>query len=99
MRRKRYRLKKGARIFLLSIFSGLIIFGTSYAIVNNLINIISKSAEKQAYENKLEHLKEEEKFLRTEIEKLNDPYYILRYAAEEYLMGEENSIIFILNEE
>lgn len=61
-----------------------------------LINIFSvwkqifdKRKEKEFYTEELATLKEEEKYLKLEVDKLQDPDYVARYAREQYLYSKD----------
>ena len=48
---------------------------------------------KKQLENKIALLKEEEKILESDIQKLEDPSYVARYAREKYLYSKDGEII------
>ncbi len=50
-------------------------------------------AQKKQLENKIALLKEEEKILESDIQKLEDPSYVARYAREKYLYSKDGEII------
>lgn len=49
--------------------------------------------EKKELENRIASLKEEEKILESDIQKLEDPSYVARYAREKYLYSKDGEII------
>lgn len=55
-----------------------------------------KISEKQELEKKYATLKQQEKFHRAEIVKLNDDEYVAKIARNEYFLSEEGEIIFKL---
>ena len=50
-------------------------------------------AQKKQLENKIALLKKEEKILESDIQKLEDPSYVARYAREKYLYSKDGEII------
>lgn len=50
-------------------------------------------AQKKQLEKKIALLKEEEKILESDIQKLEDPSYVARYAREKYLYSKDGEII------
>lgn len=53
--------------------------------IGNIMQINEKNKEKAQLLNKLEELKEEEKTLSDDVQKLKNPEYAARYAREKYL--------------
>lgn len=84
------------RIFFSFIVFGSIIGSLSYSFFTNVAKIIEISNEKQALNDRLNELKEEEESLNLDIKKLNDPDYVARYAREKYLYSKEGEIIIRL---
>lgn len=95
---KRKSVKKNSkkakyRIFLCFIVFGTIIASLSYSFFSNVAKIIEINNEKQALNDKLTSLKEEEEVLNSDIKKLNDPDYVARYAREKYLYSKDGELI------
>jgi len=63
------------------------------------VAIISKYQEKDALANQLVSLKEKEAQLTVDVEKLQDPEYIARYAREKYLYSKDGEVIIRMPEE
>ena len=61
--------------------------------VSNLSKIRQKNIKKEEYVKKLEELKEEEKILSDDVEKLKNPEYAARYAREKYLYSKNGEKI------
>lgn len=61
--------------------------------VSNLSKIRQKNIQKEQYVKKLEELKEEEKILSDDVEKLKNPEYAARYAREKYLYSKNGEKI------
>lgn len=53
------------------------------------IKISNIKAERKAVIERLVNLEEEEQYLKLEVEKLNDPDYVARYAREKYLFSKD----------
>ncbi len=51
--------------------------------------IFEKRKEREFYIEELANLEEEEKYLKLEVEKLQDPDYVARYAREQYLYSKD----------
>ena len=71
-------------------------FGKTLAMDNLILNVNSiykMKAQKKQLENKIALLKEEEKILESDIQKLEDPSYVARYAREKYLYSKDGEII------
>ena len=49
--------------------------------------------QKKELEDRISSLKEEEKVLESDIQKLEDPSYVARYAREKYLYSKDGEII------
>ena len=52
--------------------------------------------QKKELEDRINSLKEEEKILESDIQKLEDPSYVARYAREKYLYSKDGEIIIRL---
>ena len=49
--------------------------------------------EKETLEGKLADLEEQEEILKTDIQRLEDPEYVAKYAREKYLYSKEGELI------
>lgn len=81
------------RIFFSFIVFGTIIGSLSYSFFTNISKMIEINNEKQALNDRLVQLKEEEEVFNSDIKKLNDPDYVARYAREKYLYSKEGELI------
>lgn len=63
------------------------------------VAIITKYNENIELNEKLVSLKEKEAALSVDVEKLQDPEYIARYAREKYLFSKDDEIIIMLPED
>ena len=59
--------------------------------------LLDKREEKLFYTEELEKLKEEEAYLKVEVEKLQDPDYVARYAREQYLYSKDGEFNIRIN--
>lgn len=79
------KLRKRRRVILTSILC-LFIMGLSIvSSISNISRIREKKIEKKELMKQLEVLKEEQKILSDDVEKLKNPEYAARYAREKYL--------------
>lgn len=72
---------------------GLILSTLGYNLILNINSIYKMKAQKKQLEKKIALLKEEEKILESDIQKLEDPSYVARYAREKYLYSKDGEII------
>lgn len=86
----------------LVVFGTLSVFVIGYFIFTigfYIYNIGSLTIKKENLNNNLTELKREEKILTNEIEKLQDPAYIAKYAREHYAYSKDGEYIIKINEE
>ena len=89
---RRITKKAKRRVLLISVVT---IFLISLIFVNLFLvwnQFIIKSKEKKFYTEQLEKLKEEEAYLKVEVEKLQDPDDVARYAREQYLYSKDGEL-------
>jgi cell division protein DivIC len=60
--------------------------------------VVAKNSEAIALRNEIKHLEDEEDYLNVEVEKLNDPDYVARYAREKYLYSKDGEFTIRLPE-
>lgn len=92
--------KKDKRRFL--IYSMLIVIIISYLCVfsfNYWSKILANRKEKMELEEKYSELLKEESYLNEEINKLQDPEYVAKYAREKYSYSKDNELIIKVPEE
>ena len=77
-----------------SIIAIVYFFITLFGYIYNYINLQN---EEKNLQNELVSLKEEGKYLKLEIQKLNDPTYAIRYAKEKFLFSGEGEYVLKLN--
>ncbi len=75
------------------LFFGTIISWLSYNFFSNINQIMKMRDEKKYLQARMIELKEEEEVLKSDIQKLEDPTYIARYAREKYLYSKDGELI------
>ena len=96
---KRKVKKKARRIATFGIISLALIVFLIITIGSVLLDIIDKYKEKQSLENKLVVLQEKKKELENDVQKLEDPEYLARYAREKYFYSKEGELILRIPED
>ncbi len=66
---------------------------------NYWVQIAEKYQEKKQLEDEIVALKEKEEQLKVDVERLEDPDYVARYAREKYMYSKEGEIILRLPED
>ncbi len=80
---------------ILLIITSIVFLSTIYSTVSKYIKINNEIKEdKSSYKDKLS----EEENLKSEINKLQDPEYVARYAREKYLYSKDDEIIIKIEE-
>lgn len=97
-RKKSVKVKRNRRMLLLGFGSIVIIITMTFTIGKYWIDIIDKYKEKKVLEQKLIDLQAEEKELKLDANKLQDPDYIARYAREKYLYSKDGEFIIKIPE-
>lgn len=98
---KKSRITKASkkRLLVFGTLSLFIICYFAFTITLYIYNIGSLNIKKDNLNNNLTELKREEKILTTEIEKLQDPAYIAKYAREHYSYSKNGEYIIKINDE
>ena len=91
--KRKLTAKQRTSIFFKSIICITIIGICTILSITNIIEIGEKTKEKGELTQKLEDLKDEEKILTDDVEKLKDPEYAARYAREKYFYSKDGEII------
>lgn len=89
--------KSKRRVLLISVVT---IFLISLILVNMFSvwkQLLEKREEKIFYTKELEKLVEEEEYLKVEVQKLQDPDYVARYAREQYLYSKDGEFNIRIN--
>lgn len=86
--------KKAKRNFIIISLVYLVLgFLLIQTVVKTSIELYTKSKEKREFKEELSILKEKEEELKGQVNKLQDPDYIARYAREKYLYSKDGEII------
>ena len=88
---KRKRVKRN--FIIISIVYLILGFLLVETVVKTSIELYTKSKEKREFKEELSILKEKEEELKGQVNKLQDPDYIARYAREKYLYSKDGEII------
>jgi len=99
MRKKKIPNASKKRLAIFGTISVIIIFYFIFLFGNYIYNIYELKQEQKILEKNYNSLKETEKELRNEIEKLQDEDYIARYAREKYSYSKDGEYILKLNDE
>lgn len=59
--------------------------------------LLQTKKDKDFYTEELAKLEEEEEYLKVEVEKLQDPDYVARYAREQYLYSKDGEFNIRIN--
>ena len=99
MAKTKTKTKRRRRMLFLGLSSVIVIVATTFTIGKYWIEIYDKYQEKKQLEEELVSLKNKEKQLKVDANKLQDPDYIARYAREKYLYSKDGEIILKIPEE
>ena len=94
LKRKKVQ-RKIVFVFLIYIVLGTLLLNT---VIGASYQLYTKSKEKRKYEAELAELKDKEDELKGQVNKLQDPDYIARYAREKYLYSKDGEIIIRIPE-
>jgi len=99
VKKKKFSRMAKSRLFIAFMFFGTVISMLSYKFFYNIKQIRDMNLQKNILEDQLVRLEEEEKVLASDIQKLEDPTYIARYAREKYLYSKDGELIIRLPDE
>lgn len=99
MAKSKAKTKRRRRILFLGLSSVLVIVFTTFTIGKYWLEIYDKYQEKKELEEELISLKNKEKELKVDANKLQDSDYIARYAREKYLYSKDGEFILKIPEE
>ncbi len=91
--------KAKRRMFVAFLLFGSIISVLSYNFFSNVNQILQMKKEKKELEDRIVELQEEEKTLQSDVQKLEDPTYIARYAREKYLYSKDGELIIRMEDD
>lgn len=83
-------------VFLIYVVLGVLLLDS---LVKTSYQLYTKNKEKKKFQEELEVLKDTEDELKGQVNKLQDPDYIARYARENYSYSKNGEYIIKLNEE
>ncbi len=99
MTKNKTKTKSRRRMLFLGLTSIIVIVATTFTIGKYWIEIYDKYQEQKKLEKELISLKNKEKKLKVDANKLQDPDYIARYAREKYLYSKDGEFILKIPEE
>jgi len=91
--------KARARLCLFLPVCFLVIIAVFTAVGNYWVQIANKYQEQNNLKQQMLALREKEAELKVDVEKLEDPDYVARYAREKYMYSKDGEIIIRLPEE
>jgi cell division protein DivIC len=86
---KKITKKSRRRLFLIVTMTIAILMVFSFNVSRLFSQVMGKNKEAEVLISKKEDLKDEENYLKVQVDKLNDPDYIARYAREKYLYSKD----------
>lgn len=99
MAKSKAKTKRRRRMLFLGLSSVIVIVVTTFTIGKYWVEIYDKYQEKAKLEKELISLKNKEKKLKVDANKLQNPDYIARYAREKYLYSKDGEFILKIPEE
>lgn len=88
----------GNHIFILIVALIILVVVMGMSVSKVIVQIYDKYNEASALEVQLADLKDNEEKLESEINRLQDPEYLARYAREKYFYSKENELIIRIPE-
>lgn len=95
---KKVSKKAKMRLVLFGIPSILMIIYFVFTLTSSIFNYISLKKEENNLNNELASLLAQKEELKIEIDKLNDPEYVARYAKEKYLYSQNGEYVIKIEE-
>ncbi len=71
----------------------------SFCLFSSAVKLYNLKQEKISLDNELTKLKEDEEELKIEIDRLNDPDYLARYARENYLYSKDGEYVIKIEDD
>lgn len=97
--KKKQRKKTCMRLLLFVPVCLFAVFAVFTAVGNYWVQISTKYKEKELLREKMLSLREKEEELKVDVEKLEDPDYVARYAREKYMYSKDGEIILRIPDE
>lgn len=95
---KKVSKKAKMRLIIFGIPSFLMIAYFIFTLTSSIFNYISLKREENSLKSELASLLKEKEKLKIEIDKLNDPEYVARYAKEKYLYSQNGEYVIKIEE-
>jgi len=92
-------MDKGFKAFFVSFFTFCFVAIFMISLIKDVSTIYGKYEEKDLLDKKLISLKHKESQLKVDVEKLQDPDYIARYAREKYFYSKDGEFIIRIPED
>lgn len=99
MTKKQSKSKLRKRMIVFMPICLVIIAGVFTAIGNYWVQIAGKYQEKEELNSRMISLREKEAELKVDVNKLEDPDYVARYAREKYMYSKDGELIIRLPED
>ncbi len=96
--KKKKAKRSGNHIFILIVLTIILFVIMSLSVSKIVVQIYDKNKEASELELRLADLKDNEEKLESEINRLQDPEYLARYAREKYFYSKENELIIRIPE-
>ena len=100
MATKKQKNRKAKYRLLIFVPVSLVVLGAIFMFIGSYwVKIVNKYQEKKDLENQIIALKEKEEQLKVDVNRLEDPDYVARFAREKYMYSKDGEIILRLPEE
>lgn len=99
MKKKKVSKRKQMRLMIFGIPSLFVIIYFSITLVSYIFDFSSLNKEKKQLNIELLNLQEQKHDLKIEIQKLNDPDYVARYAKEKFLYSKNGEYVLKLTDD
>ena len=86
---KKFTKQTKRRLFIILSLTVAILLAFSFNVSKLLSMVMDKNKEASFLKIEMARLEREETYLKVEVEKLNDPDYVARYAREKYLYSKD----------
>lgn len=87
------------RLFLITTMAIAVLMVFSFNVSRLFSQVMEKNKEALELQQKKEDLRDKEDYLKLQVDKLNDPDYIARYAREKYLYSKDGEFTIRIEED